>query len=245
MIKKITFTNNNMMKDITLPDKRIIQVQGSDANVFISLIERIVATDFSDFYDNYDAQFGIEGTNFKQVTAHFSFGDFIYKNDVINERYNTSRALHCVRYVGGKNIRSTFSNTDEKPSTLGVSLTEFTSAINKASWLRLEMLINYVIGDTFFKVDYNNAKITFDFEKTADFSKDLAKIMYLIVSECFVSISSGQRFVCLSKIEGIIDEQMERLLYSLVRISNIDTVFFVNDISADAKKRLNAGSITI
>ena len=238
MIKGINYTTDGRLVNVDFPKgKKCIQLQGTniDKNTTISVIERLLASDFSTYYNDFDIQKGLEYyTGISRAFIEFDNGTITYEKDSVIKRSKTKRNFYCVRSVDSVSIRSFISpvTSESVPNNFGVSLIEYSSVLSKTSWMRLEQLYNSIVGFNAVKIDTKYKTIDFNFENSLGWTEEALKMIYLLVSESYLSSTRGIRVILLSNMDCFDREQFSKLLYGLLRIGNLDTIIFENDFNA-------------
>lgn len=236
MLKKVSYTVGNQFKSYELPHSKLIWINGDKVNcdTFISVVERALASDFGSYFDEFDNSKDITYSGeISNVHLEFDYGSLSFAGENFIKRLATRRDFYCIRYIGGVNIRSFVSPLSEKaiPSSLGVSLTQYSSALSKSSWLRLKELYNNMCGFKAVSIDFKNKELSLNFDNDG-WSEDALKLAYLVLSESFISASRGIRIILLSEVKSMSETQFIRFVDALYHVSNLECVMFTNKLTS-------------
>lgn len=244
MLKKVSYTIGNQFLSFDLPSNKLVSLVGDTnaCNTFLSVLERCIASDFSHYFDDFDSTKGVMyDSEIGNVHLEFDYGSLSYVNNNFIKRLATRRDFYCIRYIGDMDIRSFVSPLVEKdiPNSLGVSLTSYSSALSKSSWLRLRELYNNMCGFTAVSINNEKKEVSFNFDNDKGWSEDALKLAYIILAESFVSARKGIRVILLSEIKLMSENQFIRLLDALYHVSNLECVCFCNKITSVRKTNLS------
>lgn len=243
MLKRVNYVVNNQFKAFEVPRNKVIQLKGDkvSADTFISVIERSIASDFSQYYNEFDEKEGIKYLgDIQQASVEFDFGTLSFINNVALKKLTTRRNFYGIRYIGSDNIRSFMSpiSSEDIPDDFGVSLLKYSSALSKSSWIRLEKLYNDMCEFKSVRINTSKREIEFNFEGNEEWSTEALQLAYLLLSESFISAHRGIRVLLLSEITCMTDAQISRLINALCSVSNLECIIFRNDISAECASNI-------
>lgn len=241
MLKRISFVSDGQFKLLEVSKSKLVQLVGDNKamDTAISVVERSIVSDFSAFYDSFDNIEGvIYSSEIEQANLEFDYGSLSYINSKVVKRFSTKRDFHCIRYVGGDKIRSSTSplSSDTPPDNFGVSLLEYSNALSSASWTRLRKLYNDIVGFNSMQVSHKNKTISFDFKDNTEWTTDALELMYILLSESFISSHRGIRVILLSKMNCFTSSvQFGKFLHGLQNISNLECIIFTNEVSFEGE----------
>lgn len=158
-------------------------------NTIFSIIERSLVQDFTEYYDRFDNELGIEYDRILKSKIYLSNNSEVVFTGTELQSSNEDN-LFCIRQLDLDNIRSFEVGLQEKDFSdlVGKNMTEMSVALEMSTWVYLEKLVNRVLGWDFVKVDTIGLRLDFIFSE--DEEKDrIAKGVYLLLSEivCFCS----------------------------------------------------------
>lgn len=239
-ISSVNFVCNGRFVSVSIPEDsgNFVEVHkalglasvGADkvlCNTLISAIEHSLASDFTEFYDKFDATLGVNiyplekcQVNFTTLTQKtYNKGEF--SNDVYTDQC-------CIRQVNLSHIRSFMTGKDVsyENSSIGRDMTEISMGITDKGWAYLQSTVNKVLGWDFVSVDLTMRKLTFN----SDLTKDLvtAQGVYLLLSEivCLGEARVNPLFVLISELPANMEVQ-ERFIQALKTIRYSCQVFIL------------------
>lgn len=244
MLKKVSYTVGSHFRSYDLPPNKLVGLVGDkiQCDTFLSILERCIASDFSHYFDDFDLSKGIKYTpELGNVHLEFDYGSLSYVNNNFIKRLATRRDFYCIRYINNLDIRSFVSPLVERdiPNSLGVSLTSYSSALSKSSWLRLRELYNNMCGFNAVHINPEKKELSFNFNNDKGWSEEALKLAYIILAESFVSARKGIRIILLSEINIMSESQFTRFLDALYHVSNLECICFCNQITSVRRSNLS------
>lgn len=192
-------------------------VSGKKADNVLNIMEALLAVDFTKKYAERNSIFGLSPEVYEGVSRLiFDKAEIVGQDEAIRVIGDLPR-IHCVRYVQDGVTRSfIISDTSiEKEGILRIDhdLTEsINGIINIADCLRLESLVNGVIGYEFAK--FNGSRFILGYSET-EWSKEGVMVVFSLLSECILTPMGYTCILLLPRIPCMSDEQFEKLCRSL------------------------------
>ena len=209
--------NGRMFKYKLLKDITVLRGDLVKRDSLLSIVERGLAYDHSNYYDVYDAKQGV-----------------CYESDLPKcsvEKLEGADDCRCIRYAGGDSIRSftcrkylVGDKVEVKLSDSLVNYTEYTRLVSDVAWMRLISIIGTVLGTksvvSLTSSDVGSKELIFNMsELPRGLSEECFKVLYLLLSE---AIFSKEKVVILVSELSLEDKDvLERLLSALASISNV------------------------
>ena len=215
-----TGTFNGMFKSIKFEDSNIILVKGDNALQFLYEIECLLAIDLTKQYGENDYLYcqpykEIEGV----VKLQFDTGAMIGAKDrVIIE--GVSPHIHCIRYLGKDSFRSFLVTDDVSCSKIGSSLTRKNHILSDVEWHRLILLTNRVVGFELVALKGDELCFSFIEDESCGITVEMQKLVYLLLSDCSLSIDDYERIVLIPDMFGISKEICIRLFQAICGLKN-------------------------
>ena len=256
MIKEFGYSAGAMLKAFSIPKTTnhggqvLLRLRGDLAcvNTGVSVLERLLACDFTGYYDAFDESKGVhylKGLTKAYIT--FDRGSISYtfnsgaEGNLSIRSSDASSVLHCVRYVGSGALRSFLTSTGDKilESSFGGSTFKNTSRVPTSSLVYIQSLINKLVGIDVLNLNISTLVISWDFsklDKTSVWTEEDIKLMYLILTECAIESSHMEKVILLSNIEFFSkhsEEIFRSFLTGVCKVSKAGTIVFTNESSFD------------
>lgn len=194
-------------------------------NTLMSAIEHSLASDFTEFYDKFDATLGVVSGTLEKCQVSFStLTQKTYNKGEFSSDVYTKQC--CIRQVNLSQVRSFITGKDVDYSNTGIGrdMTEMSMNISDKGWIYLQSAVSNVLGYDFVSVDLNLRHLGFNYKEGK--SRRTAEGVYLLLSE-IVSLGEARvnpLFVLVSELPQESDVQ-ERLLQALQSIRYSCQVF--------------------
>ena len=234
IIKDLYLNINSELKRLEFGNSTFVQLIGDKVtkDTLLFNIERFLAMDFSDYYNNIDNSIGVVYHKLDgDATINFIDGLIHYKNGVLRS-WGSIPNIHCIRYSSGNTIRS-FSITDSSFDTAGIDMTKYSHLVSNSAWMRIEKLVNELVGYKFVNIDTSNKIISFDFDSNStEWTSDEIKMVYLLLSESTLTPVGYKRVTLLSEL-NMSNEKFIKLINSLSKVSNNELVIYSNNCNIE------------
>ena len=256
MIKEFGYSAGAVLKAFNVPTPTsanrggqvLLRLRGDlvGVNTAVSVLERLLAYDFTGYYDAFDASKGVcylKGLNKAYVTFDRDSISYVCSSgaegNLSVRSSNASGVLHCVRYVASGELRSFLTSTSDKilESSFGCSTFKNTGRVPTSSLIYIQSLINKLVGAEVLSLDISTLAVSWDFTKLGEgsiWTEDDIKLMYLILTECAVEYSHTEKVILLSNIEFFSNHDEDTLrsfIAGVCRVSKSSTVVFTNESS--------------
>ena len=246
-INSLFLTINNEVKRIEFGNNTFVQLIGDKITKDTTLfnIERFFAMDFSDYYSNIDNSIGVVYHRLDgDASINFNHGFLRHKNGVISS-WGIIPNIHCIRYSGGNMIRS-FSITDNSFDITSVDMTKYSHLVSNVTWMRIEKLVNELVGYKFVNVDIDNKSIDFDFynNNNTEWSSDELKLVYVLLSESELTPIRYKRVTLLSELD-MSDEKFIKLLNALGKVPNNELLIYSNNCDIELINYYKVGKLKV
>ena len=197
---------------IDFPNSKTLILNGMNADDVIYRIESLLSSDYTSYFQNADKLYGFYYKEFDgDSVLYFKNGSYIIassKTKIVKSK-NTIPNIHCIRYLGNGEFRSFITMTDTKHTLLDTNMTKYNSNIPLQVWIRIVETTNKFVGYNY--VELKDNKIEFNY-KECDFSEEAQKMIYLLISECYLTPPKYERVLLLSNIDLLTTSQQVQFL---------------------------------
>ena len=232
-------TTNGVSIDVAFPDKSLLLVKGN-SNIFLHLVESLLAYDFTGNLVNDTKQYNYEGVSSLVFDSGVLTGQEkrVFDEGVIPK-------IHSIRYLeDSDNIRSFLIGGDSEGDMISNSTLKKTGAISDESWVRITQVLNNLFGYT--AVSIENSNLIFSFEERPELSEKVQKIMFLLLAECYLTPSGYERLVILPNMTGVNKSVLSKFMYQLILTSGKTTVMTSADLQlSDFSLMVPVGILTV
>lgn len=220
-IKGIEFSVNNRKQSIVFPNKKSIILKGNNTNELFSVMERLLGQDMTDYYPTIDeVEYNILYQKIgMQSQLHFTDGVLIGK-DLTVKKSGSIPTVHCIRYLKNNKFRSFITEDKNKHNNqiLFTNTTKYSDSIPMTTWQRIITTVNSFIGAEFVSYDMNTRQLVFATENAEGWTYKAEKIIYMLISECYLTPEGISRVLLLPQIECMTAKQEMELIEVLDNI---------------------------
>lgn len=217
LIKCVTTEISGRVIQVNLPEKKTLILRGSTALHLLHIVECLLGQDFTGYYWNLDKSYGF---NYEEVSGESSiiFNDgAVFGKDKVTQVQGVIPNIHVIRYLSGYTIRSFYlSTTVSSFSPIYDNLTKYYGILQDTQWVRLIMLVNNVLGFEFVRLEED--KLEFNQLRGSYISVEGQKLVYSIISECFLTPDKYSRVLLLPDIDVLPKDIQVRFLEVLDNI---------------------------
>ena len=214
------------------PNKKSIVLKGNNGNQILYTLESLLAQEYTNYYLDLDAQnYGMNYTALEEPSQlEFNDGYILGKEHIVSLGGSVP-AIHCIRYIKNGTIRSFLCSKEKLFSTLDIDTKHYNSIIPIAIWIRMLMTVNDILGAEI--VSFKDNDIVFDFKENFEYSIEAQKLVYTLVSECFLTPEGYARVLLLSDLDYLTTKQKVHLIEKLDNLPNHSSLITTCDIGFD------------
>lgn len=233
-----------------IPECKTVVFSGNKADDILFDIECLLARDVTKEFINIDDQYGITHEPLdKSLKLTFTSGA-LYVEDGIVKTTGTVPNVHYVRLIGNgvNTVRSCLVSESTKRTSIFSNLFTYTSALPDSKWIRLCETVNSIVGYEMCNLvsSGGSKELKFDLDKECEISAELRDLVYLLVSECYLTPDGYIRVLLLPNIEGMSSSFQLKLLDTLDNIKGHSLTLSTAKISsAEAKKAASVVVISV
>lgn len=227
-IKSIQTSINSEFVNLQFPNSKNIVLRGdrSKCENIIYLLECILLNDYTDYYGGLDRQKGYNYHSLdSQTIVTFSDGAMLGKEKHI-EKSGTIPKFHVIRYIAGSEIRSFYISNSMKSKM--TSVMQYSKDLTYEEWIRLVANVNRVCGVEFCSIDNNTLVFNEQYKDDINF-----KLIYLLISECFVTPEGYTRVILLPNIDSMSSKQQLALIETLDNFPGHEVIISSCKIDSD------------
>ena len=231
-IVSVSYVADDGFTSVAIPSEQVISVSSllhtedkTKITTFLSVVERSLVQDFTEYYDKFDFESGISYAKISKSNVTFDDDSSVVYSG--SEVQNTCRDnFFCVRQLGLGSIRSfEVGLQDAKFSGLvGKDMTDVSMVMEPHSWVYLEKIVNMALDWNFVTVRTTDMTLTFNY--SGDEVKDeMAKAIYLLLSEIVCFCTAGEPVtVLISELPKSVDLH-SRLISTLAYLKSNCQIF--------------------
>ena len=224
MFKSFSTSNDNLSLSIQFPEKGVLLVKGKNTNTVLHLIESLLAYDFTGNLVNDSVPFKYEGVS----SLVFDTGVLTGQDKMVFAEGEVPK-IHSIRYLELSNsIRSFLLGNDEAGSLISNQTIKKTSAISDEIWVRIVQTLNKIFRYTALSIQ--NSELIFSFKEQYELSEDIQKIMFLMLSECYLTPEGYNRLIILPNMDGVNKSVLSKFIYQLLLTSGKTTIMTSADL---------------
>lgn len=198
-------------------NKKAILLTGTYAFDILHLFEHIYGMDIPDNFAEIDAGYGITYKPFTSASYIDWQGLKAYTDkDVVKHEKGVPK-LHIIRWLYGNTIRSYCMSDTAHTLSLYANLSTSNVALPPKTYYRIVKVVNNLLGSE--AVTYNSGELHFNWEANTDIAIEAQKLVYQLVSECFLTPAGYQRLILLPEVPIMEKTLMLKLITALTSIS--------------------------
>ena len=214
------------------PNKKSIVLRGNNGEQILYVLESLLSQDYTNYYLDLDRKnFGLSYTELEKPSQLDFTNGFILGKDRTVTFTGQVPAIHCIRYVGDGTVRSFLSSKEKLFSSLDINTKHYNSILPLAVWMRMLAVVNDILGFKF--VDFVDGDIAFKFDENSEYSVDAQKLVYTLVSECFLTPQGYARVLLLSNLDYLTVEQKVHLIEKIDNLQGHSALITTCNISID------------
>lgn len=203
---------------VNVPDRRTVILRGRLNLQVMFVVESLLSNDLTGYYVDKDKEYGYRYEDIKGVSRLiFQDGTISGINSSVSSEGLIPK-IHCIRYLGnGHNkLRSFLLSDDASFSPVYTNLIKYSNKLSDKQWFRLFGMANSVVDYEMCKLE--QGELQFDFDYDCDIDVDGRKIIYMLLSECFLTPKGYKRVLILPDISCLYPDVQLKLLSVLDNI---------------------------
>lgn len=219
VIKRVSTQVKGKTCSVSIPDSKTVILRGRLNLQILFTVESLLARDFTGNLAKIDSQYRYHYEPFEgESRLEFLNGVIIGANQTVKVEGEIPK-IHCIRYLGNgfEEIRSFLLSETAVVNRLYTNTVKYTSALSPKSWVRMIAMVNSVVG--YQMVTLTGTDLKFNFESDDEIDEEGKKLIYLLISECFLTPDDYTRVVILPDISCLYPEVQVKLLDTLDNIA--------------------------
>jgi hypothetical protein len=233
LLKSVSTEISGKTVQLVFPDKKTLIMRGANSLQMMHILECLLGQDFTGYYWSKDKEYGF---SYKPVSGVsrlvFNNGAILGKDKEIQVQGEIPN-IHVIRYLQWYTIRSFYlSNNLNNYSPLYTNLTQYSNILQDTQWYRIITMVNKLAGFEFVRLEDETLK--FNFDETYGVTSNGLKLIYTLISECFVTPDNYSRVLLLPNINVLTQQKQIELLESLDNIKGHTLTLSSASISPDS-----------